>query len=74
VASSPAVTVGEIAAVQTPDEAATQQSLDEQKAQAVTIAYDDLFRNSSVYAHGEIRFSLLVGQKTVQILWLADRL
>ncbi|MCL4863881.1 MAG: hypothetical protein KJZ93_31025 [Caldilineaceae bacterium] len=59
VADSPAVTVGEIAAVPTAEEAATQQSLDEQKAQAVTIGYDDLFRNNEGHVGKTVRY---VGQ------------
>jgi hypothetical protein len=59
VADSPAVTVGQIARVRTADEAATQQSLDEQKAQAVTIPYDDLFRNNEKHVGKIVRY---VGQ------------
>lgn len=56
VADSPAVTVGEIAAVQTADEVAAQQSLDEQKAQAITIPYDDLFRNNEEHIGKTVRY------------------
>lgn len=59
VAGSPAVTVGKVMAVQTPDELAGQQSLDERKAQAVTIAYDDLFRNNEEHVGKTVRY---VGQ------------
>lgn len=58
-AASPDVTVSEITAVQTTDELTEQQSLEEQKAQAVTIAYDDLFRNNEEHVGKTVRY---VGQ------------
>lgn len=56
VAGSPAVTVGKVARVQTPDEVADQQSLEERKAQAVTISYDDLFRNNEKHVGKTVRY------------------
>lgn len=53
---TPIIRIGEIKAVQSPETLAAQQTLDEQKAQSVTIAYDDLFRNNEKHIGKIVRY------------------
>lgn len=54
--NSPIIRVGEITTIQSAEALAEQQTLDEQKAQAVTIAYDDLFRNNEDHVGKTVRY------------------
>jgi hypothetical protein len=56
IAGSKTITVGEVIAVQPVVELAAQQDLDAQKSQAVTIPYDDLFRNNEKHIGKTVRY------------------
>ncbi|MCB0074937.1 MAG: hypothetical protein KDE20_25940, partial [Caldilineaceae bacterium] len=54
--STDEVEIGEVARVKDDAELATEQDLDERKANAVTIAYDDLFRYNEEHVGETVRY------------------
>lgn len=54
--SSDAITVGEVMPLLTPEQAEAEQGLDALKSQAITIEYDDLFRNNEDHVGKTVRF------------------